>query len=123
MADQPDLFPKDDPWWKKGIEDGEVGRDVAVGQLAVTAPDWVARCRHAMITLYAYRAKNPQVYGPVPFVNGDDATGWFDRNGYQGDNRIVGAVFKSGWVYVRRVKSRLAKRHARPLSCWRPDVD
>ena len=101
----------------EGVKEGERLRDEAVEQVSQGKRNWVADCRKAMVTLY--RTRRAQM--PLRlYVNGDDAVEWLEREGYTGDNRVVGAVFKGGWQNVGTVKSRLPKRHARPITCWIP---
>jgi len=110
------FFPVDSPVYDGTLE-GERLRDEAIDQIEGHNRDWAAECKEYMLKLYEARCKTSVINC---WVNGDDATEWLDREGYKGDNRLVGAVFRSGWEKVGTTKSRLPKRHARPISCWRP---
>lgn len=119
MGDQAEIFPEQVPWWKKGQAEGGEARDAAIDRVARGREAWVIDCRAAMEALYLRR--KGQV-GHAAFVNADDAVEWLDDQGYTKDKRIIGAVFRDGWIYIRHMRSRLKQRHARPISCWRmPD--
>ncbi len=100
--------------------DEERGEELLEDALALfdSRTEVIVAIREAMIKLFAERVHTP---GAPAWVNGDDATDWLDARKYDGDYRIVGRVFREKhWHLVDEVKSRIPRRHRRPIKCWAP---